>query len=207
MQPHQPDLLLNREGQYCSLPLPVLRDISDLEVEGPADRANSYFAVIRQNTDSIRASDTKKCLHDFTASSTHQPIDPKNLSLANSQCDIGRLVLPPQPVESEGLRTGSRRAGWKPLIDRPADHEPDQLVPGSFGHKSAADCRPISAYDVAVCNCADLVKLVADVQYGVTVVSQATHDPQEVVSFVLSQGGCELVHDHDTRVVAEHARN
>ncbi|MEZ5863365.1 MAG: hypothetical protein R3D25_04575 [Geminicoccaceae bacterium] len=126
----------------------------------PGTRGNG--AARHDDPPARRPGEAEDALHGLGATGADEAVEAEDLAPAELEGDIGELGGVAEAFDLEHHLADRDIALGEDLVDRPADHEADELGLGHLGRPALADLPAIAQADPAVGDAKDLVELVAD---------------------------------------------
>ena len=124
----QRDVVANGESHDRTLMLTILGHVDNTLGNGLAGMMRTLVVVVTNDMTTIRATDAKNALHQFTATCAHQPVYTENFTAMQIEVDVGKLAFARQLFNSQYFFAKRYSLLGIQLCDGAAHHQGDQLV-------------------------------------------------------------------------------
>ena len=148
-----------------------------------------------------------KHLRELGAARADQAVDAEDLAAPQRERDVLEFAGAAQVLDAQQSAPGVGLELRKQLVDRPADHEPDQFVAVTSPSSARADRTAVAKHRVAVGEpkiSSNLWLMNSSAQPGI---AQLAHDAEQLRAFALRQRRGRLVEDEHARFVDQRARD
>ena len=192
----QADVLGDRQGDNCSLLLPLFRHADDTGADRVGRLAKAHRFSLQHDIAGRGMRDPGERLHQLGAPGAHQPVKAKDLPFAQAEADMGELggvaeVFHLQhrfPWDTIDFRVG--------LGNRAAHHHRHHPLFGDVVDRTGADVHAVAQNGVVVRQLENLIELMRDKQDRFAVLLQALNDLIELQNFMLRERGGRLIEDY-----------